>query len=468
MTPRQFAARYQYDDRLVNGQFYSSDPLQVEEGETVGVVLLNLGGPERSEDVAPFLYNLFMDPAIIDLPVKGIWRHWLSALISRLRSASVRQDYEMIGGGSPINRLTSEQSAALEDRLNNLFGAPANISFRTYMAMRYWRPFSEDAARQMQEDGVDKVLLLPLYPQFSKTTTGSSFAYWWHLEQCGDIPSWPTTHVFEYAAHPKYVTALSERIDEGLQRFPKSVRDDVQLVFSAHGTPLREMKNRRDPYCCHVHATVDCVMRQRGHDLPCHVAFQSKVGPAEWLTPSTPDKLEELASEGHETVLVMPVAFVTDHIETAYELDIEVREHAESIGIEHYEVTSGLNCHPLFIEALAEATISQLVLPEDGLMEHSAGDGAASDPASYLPLDQLPLFHTSERRTRCAQCEFIAEARRWNDRPGGPMQPPPPQQRPHQRPNSPQHQRQDQRSEQRPDQTKDQRHDQSHHRSVQE
>ena len=413
MTPRQFAKQYQYDERLVNGRFYSSDPLQVEAGETVGVVLLNLGGPESGEDVAPFLYNLFMDPAIIDLPVKGIWRHWLSALISRMRSASVRQDYEMIGGGSPINRLTGEQAAALDRRLNKRFGIASDVHFRTYVAMRYWEPFSQEAARQMEEDGVDQVVLLPLYPQYSKTTTGSSLAYWWYCEQAGEIPRRPTSYVFEYAAHPKYIRALSERIDEALQRFPKEVRSDVQLLFSAHGTPLREMKDRRDPYCCLVHATVDRVMRERSHDLPFHVSFQSKVGPAEWLAPSTPDKLDELADRGHRAVLVMPVAFVTDHIETAYELDIEVREHAEEQGFAHFEVTSGLNCHPLFIDALAEAAVSQLALPAESGRSGASGDGAAGDPATFLPLDQLPSYAAEERHTRCTRCEHITEARRW-------------------------------------------------------
>ena len=419
MTPRQFLAKYQYDDRLVTGKYYPAEPLHIERGDKVGVVLMNLGGPEGAEDVEPFLYNLFMDPAIIDIPLRGRLRHWLCRFIASTRSKRVGKDYEVIGGGSPINRLTREQAATLEAFLNEQFGAPAGVDFHTYIAMRYWKPFSEDAARQMQEDGIGKVLLLPLYPQYSKTTTGSSLIYWWMLEQEGEMPSWPTAMVFEYAANPKYVQAISERIDEALQRFPKEVRGDVQLLFSAHGTPVREMKERRDPYCCLVHATVDRVMALREHDRTCHVAFQSKVGPAEWLTPSTPDKLKELAEEGHKSVLVIPVAFVTDHIETAYELDVEVRHEAEGFGIEHYEVTSGLNCHPLFIQALAEATIAQLLLP-NGVGQVS-GDGApGTQPYRLQPLCELPTFHPSERTARCHQCQFITEARQWEDVPPGP------------------------------------------------
>lgn len=415
MTPRQFLAKYQYDKRLITGRYYQSAPLAVEPGDTVGVVLLNLGGPERVEDVRPFLYNLFMDPAIIDMPFGGRLRHWLSTFIAKTRSKSVGKDYEVIGGGSPLNRLTLEQSGRLARSLNERYGRDSGVTFRTYMAMRYWHPFSEEAAAQMREDGVRKVVLLPLYPHYSKTTTGSSLQYWWTLEQEGEIPDWPTTYVYEYAANPKYVRAISERIDEGLQRFPREVRSNVNLVFSAHGTPLNEMKERRDPYCCLIHSTVEQVMNLRGNDRPFHVSFQSKVGPAEWLTPSTPDKLKELAENGKEAVLLIPVAFVTDHIETAYELDVEIREEAEHFGIKHYEVTSGLNCHPLFIEALSEAVVAQLALLGGAETIAVSGDGAPVSAGYPLrPLDQMPRFHASERCTRCHQCEFITEARRWD------------------------------------------------------
>ncbi len=426
MTPREFLRVYSYDKRMVTGGHVPSDPLTIERGDKIGVVLLNLGGPDRLEDVAPFLYNLFMDPAIIDIPVGRTLRHWLSRLIATTRAKKVGKDYEVIGGGSPINRLTREQAKALEARLNRTYAAGQDVSFHTYIAMRYWHPFTEEAAAQMQRDGITKVVLLPLYPQYSKTTTGASFVYWWALEQAGEIPRWPLTSVFEYAANPKYIQAISERIDEALQRFPHRVRDRVHLVFSAHGTPLKEMKERRDPYCCLVHSTVDRVMAHRRHDRPYHVAFQSKVGPAEWLTPSTPDQLKTLAEEGHTAVLIVPVAFVTDHIETAFELDVEVREEAAEFGIKHYEVTSGLNCHPLFIEALAEAVVAQLHLPAP--FEAAGGDGSPS-PHSYplKPLNRLPRFPAQQRCTRCHQCERITEARCWTPpdaAPNTPVTPP--------------------------------------------
>ncbi|HEX7069617.1 MAG TPA: ferrochelatase [Rhodothermales bacterium] len=414
MTPRQFLRKYRYDRRLVTGQYYASDPLKVERGEQVGVVLLNLGGPTKAEDVAPFLYNLFMDPVIIDMPVSRTLRDWISRFVAKTRSRKVVRDYEVIGGGSPINRLTREQAQTLERHLNARYGTPAGVAFRTYIAMRYWHPTSEEAADRMKADGIDKVVLLPLYPHYSKTTTGSSQVYWWMLEQEKEIPAWPTTHVYEFAANPKYVQAISERIDEAIQRFPKEVRDDVHILFSAHGTPLREMKERRDPYCCLIHGTVDRVMAYRENDRPFSVSFQSKVGPAEWLTPSTIDKVQELAEQGVKALLVVPVAFVTDHIETAYELDVLVRQEADDAGLRHFEVTSGLNCHPLFIEALAEATVSQLELPVDVnvLRGGGNGDGSASD-YPLRPLDQLPRFRSAERTVRCHQCEQITEARCW-------------------------------------------------------
>ncbi|RMF64042.1 MAG: ferrochelatase [Calditrichaeota bacterium] len=408
MDAREFLKHYKYDHRLITGQFYPAEPVEAKIGDKIGVVLLNLGGPERLAEIEPFLYNLFMDPAIIDMPIGGVFRHWLSRFIASKRSGKVAKDYAKIGGGSPLTRLTREQAERLEDELNRTFGHPSGVTFRVYIAMRYWKPSSEETAALMAKDNVDKVVLLPLYPHYSKTTTGSSLSYWWMLEQRGEIPTWPTATVLEYAAHPKFVQAISDRIDEGLQRFPESVRDRVHLLFSAHGTPLVEMKKRRDPYCCLIHSTVEQVMRLRKKDRPFHVAFQSKVGPAEWLTPSTPDKLKELAESGETAVLVVPVAFVTDHIETLYELDILIRGQAKEAGIQHYEVTSGLNSHPLFIEALAETVVSQVSLPRS---DKTGGT------RRWLPIRDLPKYAAEERETRCHQCEFIAEAVCWEHTP---------------------------------------------------
>ncbi len=409
MTAREFLKAYHYDERLITGGYYLQEPVAVEPGDRVGVVMMNLGGPMKEEDVEPFLYNQFMDPAASDLPVPKRPRHWLSRLIAKKRAQSVGEDYKMIGGNSPINQLTREQAVSLETRLNERYGALTGAQFRTYVAMRYWKPSSENCARQMEADGINKVVLLPLYPQYSKTTTGASLVYWKALEEAGELQARPTSLVYEYATHPLYVQALNERICEGLQRFPHSVRNRVHLVFSAQGTPAKEMKQRRDPYCCLVHSTVQAVMDLRAEkdDLPFHVAFQGKIGPAEWLTPSTLDTLKALAEEGGKAVLIIPVAFVSDHIETAYELDIKVREEAQQAGIEHYEVTRGLNSHPLFIEALAEAVAAQVSATRPG-----EGDGAVA--ALPQPIPSLPRRKAKHRSVRCHQCLCITEAHCWD------------------------------------------------------
>ena len=410
MTPLDFLRWYKHDERSVRGSYYPSGPLDVQEGDRVGVVLMNLGGPTTLDDVEPFLYNLLMDPSLLDLPVGGGLRHLLCKGLASYWSDAVQQEYELIGGGSPLTRLTHEQAGSLGQYLNDHFGDPTGIEFRPYVAMRYWHPFSEEAAVQMREDDVDQVVLLPLYPQYSKATSGSALAYWKALEENGALPSWPTTTVYEYAANPKYVQALSERIDEGLQRFPRTKRDDVHLVFSAHSAPLHD-SHRRDPYCCLVHATIQRVMAHRGHDRPYHTGFQNKIGLRRGLAPTLSTTLERLPDDGGDSVLVVPLTFATDHFLTSYGLDIEAREQAETAGITHFEVTCGLNTHPLFIEALAEAAVSQLNLPVDVNQLRVGGDGLAQD-YPLRPFGERPRYDAA-RGARCPYCENSVAARRW-------------------------------------------------------
>lgn len=405
MTPLEFSRLYSFNPRIVDGSYFDGGYLEVERGDRIGVVLLNLGGPTKSADVEPFLYNLFMDPAIIDIPLKGRLRDLLSRLISTLRAKKVAGDYLAIDpeGGSPINRLTSEQSRALELELNERFGTKGGVSFHTFVAMRYWHPFSEEAAEAMAAAEIDKVVLLPLYPHYSKTTTGASLVYWKELEKRNEIPHWPTTYVQEYATHPRYLASIDHRIEEGLQKFPENIRDTVHILFSAHGTPAKEMIERKDPYCCLVHSTVDQLTKGWSRPNAFDVSFQSKVGPATWLPPSTPEKLEEIAEEEITDVLIVPIAFVTDHVETAYELGIEIREEALDAGITGYEVTGGLNTHPEFIAALAESTAAQLTIDGAPLMEGS------------LPWRERPCYSVEDRSLRCELCRKVAEAHVWSE-----------------------------------------------------
>lgn len=359
MTAREFLTLFRSDDRLVSGGYFPPDPVEVLPGDVVGVVMANHGGPGSPEEVEPFLYNLLMDPVLVELPLPRALRDAACRFLARRRAATAAECYRQIGG-SPVHRLTREQAQALEARLNDRFGAVTGARFRTYVAMRYWHPTCEAAAAEMAADGVTKVVHLPLYPQYCGTTSGSSLAYWKALEDADEVPAWPCSVVFEYATHPLYVQAISDRIDEGLQRFSRAVRDRVHLVFSAHSLPAR--RPLPDPYPDLVRATVQAVMDLRAakEERPFHLTLQPKAGPGEWFAPATPSPVEALAHDGVTAVLVVPVGSVTDHIETAFALDIRVREEAERLGVEHFEVTSGLNCHPLFVEALAESVAAQV------------------------------------------------------------------------------------------------------------
>lgn len=412
MTPLDFLRRYAFDGRTDGGTIGSPTPLRVRDEERIGVVLLNAGGPRSLDEVQSFLYDLFMDPALHNWPVGAWMRHWLARAKASWITSSVQEEYEVIGGHSPLNRLTQEQAQSLQQHLEDRYGDPAGITFRTYVASRYGPRRPEETAEQMEDDGIDRVVLLPMYPQYSNATTGSFLAYWSALEESGEIPSWPTTSVLEYAANPKYVQAVSERIDEGLQRFPRGLRQEVHLLFSVHGAPVPPKAQHDDPYCCLVHATIDQIVRHRDEDRPFHTAFQSKLGLPGHLQPSVDQKLESLGEADVDAVLAVPVTFVTDHLETSHGLDIAARKEAETVGIDHFEVTTGLNTHPLFIEALGEAIIAQLDLPIDVNQLRLGGDGLTQD-YPLRPISEMESHDSERRDLRCESCEYVAEARRW-------------------------------------------------------
>lgn len=413
MTPLAFERLYGFDERVCRGSYYPSTPLPVEEGDRVGVVLLGTGGPETLDDVESFLYNLYMDPVRVDLPVEGQLRHWLSLALSRYRAPSVRSEYELIGGGTPMTRLTHEQAESLQRHLDEQYGSSTGTEFRVYVAMRYGPPFSEEARREMEADAIDKVVLLPLYPQYAQDTSGSVLAYWKALSTGADGPTWPTTSVTEFAANPKYVQAVSERIDEGLQRFPRDERGEVQLVFSAHGASRHENQDGRDPFCYHVQATVEEVMRHRGKDRPFRIAFRETEGWGASLSPSTAEVLDTLAEAGRPPVLVVPISLVTDHVDTRYALDIETRATAHSLGIDQFEVASGLNTHPLLIEGLGEAVVSQLELPVDANQLRVGGNGASQNYELHPPED-TPRLDVEGHLPGCPDVALDVRPRRWS------------------------------------------------------
>jgi ferrochelatase len=315
---------------------------------SLGVLLFNLGGPETLGDVRPFLYNLFSDPEIIRLPWRPLQKPlaWLIAATRHKKSAAY---YAQIGGGSPLRRITQAQGAALRDELKR-----RGLQARVYVGMRYWHPFTREAVEQMLRDGITELVVLPLYPQFSISTTGSSLKEFIALARArGGLRHIRRHYITRWHTHHLYISALAEQIREELARFPDPDPRRVHLLFSAHSVPQRYIAEG-DPYLRHTQQTVRLVSAALGETSPVHLSFQSKVGPVRWLEPSTEQKLRELRAAGADQVLAIPVSFVSDHIETLYELDILYKQVAEEIGISTYRRVPALNCAPGFIGALAE------------------------------------------------------------------------------------------------------------------
>lgn len=318
--------------------------------EPTGVVLLQLGGPDALENVEPFLENLFRDPDIIDLPLARLFRAPLARLIARRRAPKVQEYYRRIGGRSPILRLTLRQARALEQELRPAMDA------RVYVAMRYWHPLTDEALAAVRRDGVRRVILLPLYPQYSGTTTGSSVAEWrraMRRQNLRDPDDLRVEVVEEYCEHRGYVGALVGRIAVALRRVRPPDRPRVHLVFSAHGIPLKLVR-RGDPYQQQIIRTVNAVVRAGEFSLPHDLCYQSKVGPERWLEPSLEGTIRLLAGQGVTHMIIVPVAFVSDHSETLWEINIQLRELAQSLGVRHYDMMPALHTHPLFIGALAD------------------------------------------------------------------------------------------------------------------
>lgn len=443
----------------------------------LGVVVFQLGGPDSLAAVEPFLYNLFSDPDIIDFPFARLARPTLARLISSRRARHVAEHYAGIGGKSPIRELTERQASALERELRESRGLDA----RVVVAMRYWHPLTEAAVEQVARGNFRELILLPLYPQYSKTTTGSSLNEWRRRYRANGNGPIPVKTIHQFYDHPAYLDALVEKINQGLARFaddaasadarlhqsPQSAAevrsaqsaqsassaeglarfgggpaspparliqssqsassaDDVWLVFSAHGVPLRVVE-AGDPYQQHIEATVRLVMERGGWPNPHVLCYQSRVSPGKWLEPTLSETLRSLAASpgsgrlqadqespaglpasqrgqvppgattshhdppfeskalpaisrqaantvepwpppaeaivGPPRVLVVPISFVTDHVETLAEINIEARQLAYNLGIEHFELMPALNDSPAFIRALADLVLAQMDAP---------------------------------------------------------------------------------------------------------
>jgi len=314
----------------------------------LGVVLFQLGGPDSPQAIEPFLFNLFCDPDIIDFPFARIGRKALAKLISSTRAKKVQHHYAAIGGASPIRRFTGQQADALQQRLRN-----DGIDAHCFVAMRYWHPFTNEAVEQLRAANCDDVVLLPLYPQYSSTTTGSSLNEFRRLFR-DDIP---VQAIETFYRHPLYLDALVEKVDEALARFPESAQP--QIVFSAHSVPVSVI-DKGDPYQQQIQETVELVMQRGRWPYRHRLCYQSKVGASKWLQPSLHRTIRDLGAERVREVCIVPIAFVSDHVETLGEIDHEAREEATEVGIQQFEMTSGLNDSPAFIAALADLVVTAI------------------------------------------------------------------------------------------------------------
>ncbi len=319
----------------------------------VGIVLFQLGGPDSLQAVEPFLLNLFLDPDIIPMGPLGFLRKPLAKLISSRRSIPVAGKYAEIGRRSPIGLLTERQRVRLVDAVS------PHIDPVAVTAMRYWHPMTAEAVDTLRKAGpLDEIVLLPLYPHFSYATTLSSLKEWRRVY--GSSNGGPKVcTIGQFYNHPRYVQAVVQRIGSILRQFPDSSR--IHLVFSAHGLPM-SLVEKGDPYPQQIEETVRLVCEAGARQYPgwprTHLlCYQSRVGPAKWLQPPLTGTIERLGHEGVKEMLVVPISFVTEHIETLHEINIEARDEAKKVGIERFRMMPALGDSPLFIGALKELVL---------------------------------------------------------------------------------------------------------------
>jgi ferrochelatase len=335
----------------------------------VAVVLFNLGGPDGPAAVRPFLFNLFNDPAIIQAP--GLVRTGLAALISTTRAKSARANYARMGGGSPLLPESRAQAEALAGRLLQEAG---DLEVGVFIAMRYWRPFSADTAAEVAAFAPDDVVLLPLYPQFSTTTTASSLKAWTEAYRGPGR----TRTVCCYPELDGFIEAHARRIQAAWDAAGRP--GPMRLLFSAHGLPEKIIAGG-DPYQVQVEATAAAVAARLGEGWDWQVCYQSRVGPLKWLGPSTPEALAAAGAEGLG-VVVTPIAFVSEHIETLVELDHEYAELAKTVGCPFYVRAPALGTEPAFIDALARLVVRTLGREGANIQAASGGRWCGRDRAA--------------------------------------------------------------------------------------
>jgi len=315
--------------------------------------MLNMGGPATVPETHDFLRNLFSDGDLIPLP----FQKFLAPLIARRRTSQIEKQYTEIGGGSPILHYTRIQGEGMVKLLDELH--PETAPHKSYVAFRYVRPLTEETAKQMKADGVTRAIAFTQYPQYSCSTTGSSLNELYRRGKGGEVGQDVQWSVIDrWGTHPGFIEAVAQNIEATLAKFPVSTRQDTVLLFSAHSLPM-SVVNRGDPYVLEVSASVSAVMDRLKHSNPYRLVWQSQVGPSAWMGMQTGEALKGLARLGKKQVVLVPIAFTSDHIETLYEIDLEYVKEGRELGMEVYRAES-LNESPVFIRALADIVVQHL------------------------------------------------------------------------------------------------------------
>lgn len=321
-----------------------------------GVLLINMGGPDKVESVRPFLYNLFSDPDIIKLPLSFLFQKLLAKIIVTSRGKAAEENYKLMGGGSPQLPLTIEQKDNLKNWLND-----NHLDIPVYIAMRYWHPFTDEALDQIEKDDIEHLVVTSLYPHFSYTTTGSSINELRRRLKARGLDHITLSVISGYHKDPDYLNALTECIQEGLDQHDwQCDKKDVHILFSAHSLPLSHIKRTKDPYPEHIFQCADAIMKERFPNHTWDLCYQSKVGKMPWLGPYTESALQFLAAKNVDNILMVPISFVSDHIETLVEIDIEYKELAHELGIKHIYRAPVMNSRPKYISTLGNLIMEKL------------------------------------------------------------------------------------------------------------
>ena len=311
------------------------------------IILFNLGGPDKLESVEPFLFNLFNDPAILNLP--SFLRYPLAKLISNRRAPVAKRIYQELGGSSPILKLTEEQSSALETKLNQ--DQPFD-EYRCFVVMRCWHPRATEVIKNVQQYGPKEIILMPLYPQYSAATSGSSIKEWKDVCKKNNYNT-KTTTICCYPTDKNFINAHTKQIKKKIKNFK-----NFKLIFSAHGLPEKNIK-KGDPYQWQVEQSVKKIITSLGiKNLDWILSYQSRVGPLKWIGPSTDQTIVENSKIGKHIVLV-PIAFVSEHSETLVELDIEYKKLAQDNGCNQYTRIPALGINEDFIKTMSELIIKK-------------------------------------------------------------------------------------------------------------